>query len=63
MFDRIRPCPRPWALLAAIALVAFNAACTSAPPAAGADAARADAAAPAAASNPATSEHAAAHAP
>ncbi|MDR5660162.1 gamma-glutamyltransferase, partial [Burkholderia cenocepacia] len=29
MFDRIRPYSRPWTLLAAVALVAFNAGCTS----------------------------------
>ena len=29
MFDRIRPHSRPWTLLAAVALVAFNAGCTS----------------------------------
>ncbi|MDR0245113.1 MAG: gamma-glutamyltransferase [Burkholderia sp.] len=29
MFDRIRPPSRPWTLLAAVALVAFNAGCTS----------------------------------
>ncbi|RDT04421.1 gamma-glutamyltransferase, partial [Burkholderia contaminans] len=29
MFDRIRPQSRSWTLLAAVALVAFNAGCTS----------------------------------
>ena len=31
MFDRIRPHSRSWTLLAAVALVAFNAGCTSRP--------------------------------
>ncbi|MBY4794070.1 gamma-glutamyltransferase [Burkholderia multivorans] len=48
MFDRLRPSSRPWTLIAAIALVAFNAACTSpaAPPAAVVPVAASGAAAP-----------------
>ncbi|KWH15151.1 gamma-glutamyltransferase [Burkholderia multivorans] len=48
MFDRLRPSSRPWTLIAAIALVAFNAACTSpaTPPAAVVPVAASGAAAP-----------------
>ena len=52
MSDRIRLRPRSWAMLAAAALVAFNAACTSPAPPAGAAAAPAKAAAASAAVAP-----------
>ncbi|AOK17883.1 gamma-glutamyltransferase [Burkholderia cepacia] len=58
MFDRIRPHSRSWTLLAAVALVAFNAGCTS--PAPPATAAGDSTTAPVAASGAVTS---AAHAP